>query len=99
RCIACRCTRWSRRRRREAVSTGPRQSSIRVTCILMQSAPRETSGLAQSLDPERAPAGALDIDSGAHERQVRERLREVAEQLAAAHVHLLREQAERGAEG
>src|ERR1019366_9927243 len=56
-------------------------------------------GLLQYVHAERAGAGALDVDGGADQRKVREGLREVAEQLPRAGVHLLGIQLQRGGEG
>src|SRR5450631_4151952 len=52
----------------------------------------------QTLDPERPLASSLHVHRRADQCEVRERLREVAQQLPAAHVHLLGEQPERRAE-
>ena len=73
----------------DAALPGAWTRSIRLLCITMQSA------LSQSLDPERPPPGPLDVDRGSDEREMRERLGEVAEQRPGAHVHLLGEEAER----
>ena len=54
--------------------------------------------LCSPLTPRLRLPSALHVHRGADQREMRERLREVAEQLPAAHVHLLREQAERRAE-
>src|ERR1700730_2130183 len=54
--------------------------------------------LAQPLHAELAPASALQVHRRTHQREVRERLREVPQQLPGTHVDLLGEQPEWRAE-
>ena len=64
----------------------------------MHSGTARLAALAQSLHAELAPASALQVHGCTDQREVRERLREVPQQLPGAHVHLLGEQPEWRAE-